>query len=80
MKIVYITGCTCDSLTIDGKESINIKVEDLQATIKKVVDKETDVGILQNILMDLMYHLGEPKDLGHCEECGDYIEQFTLEV
>lgn len=80
MKIVSTSGCTCDSLTIDDVESINMKVKDLQVVIKKIVDKETDVGVLQDILIDLVNSMGEYEDLGHCETCGDYIDQYTLEV
>lgn len=25
-------------------------------------------------------HLGEYKDLGHCECCGDWISNYTLEI
>lgn len=80
MKVVSVTGCTCDSLTIDGVESIDMKIEDLQAAIKKLIDKESDVAILQSILTDLVSDMGEIEDLGYCEECGDHIEQYTLEV
>lgn len=80
MKIVNISGCTCDSLTIDGKETVDMDIIDLQEAIKKVLDRETDIAILQSILMDLVNHMGEYKDLGHCDDCGDYIEQYTLEI
>ena len=80
MKVVSVTGCTCDSLTIDGVESIDMKVEDVQAVIKRVIDQETDMGILQSILVDLVSHMGEFEDLGYCEECSDHIEQYTFEV
>lgn len=80
MKIVSTSGCTCDSLTINDIETINIKAENLQAVIKVLIDRETDVGVLQDILRDLVTNLGEFKDLGHCETCGDYIDQYTLEV
>ena len=80
MKIVSVTGCTCGSLTVDGIETIDMKVEELQEVVKKVVEKTTDIGQLQGILIDLTSSMGEYKDLGHCDECGDYIEQYTLEV
>ena len=80
MKIVSTTGCTCDSLTIDDVETINMKVEDLQEVVKRVVEKTTDIGLLQNTLINLVECIGEYEYLGHCEDCNDDIEQYTLEV
>lgn len=80
MKIVSTTGCTCDSLTVDGVETINMKVEDLQEVVKKVVEKTTDIGLLQNTLINLVECIGGWEYLGHCEDCGDSIDQYTLEV
>ena len=80
MKIVSTTGCTCDSLTIDDVETINMKVEDLQEVVKKVVEKTTDIGLIQNTLINLVECIGEYEHLGYCEDCNDDIEQYTLEV
>lgn len=80
MKIVNVTGCTCDSLTIDGVETVDMKVEDVKEAIKKLVDKETDLGTLQSVLMDLVETQGDFEDLGHCEQCGDWITKYTVEL
>lgn len=64
MKIVSTTGCTCDSLTVDGVETINMKVEDLQEVVKKVVEKTADIGLLQNTLINLVECIGEWEYLG----------------
>ncbi len=80
MKLKYTTGCICDSLTIDGVETINMKVEDLQRVICKIINKEEDIAILQQVLINLIEANGEYKYLGHCECCGDYISNYTLEV
>lgn len=80
MKIVNITGCTCDSLTINDVETVDMKVEDVKKAIKKLVDKENDLGTLQSILIDLVESQGEFEDLGHCDQCGDWITKYTVEV
>ena len=67
MKIVSTTGCTCDSLTIDDVETINMKVEDLQEVVKRVVEKTTDIGILQNTLINLVECIGEYEHLVVCK-------------
>lgn len=80
MKIVNITGCTCDSLTINDVETVDMKVEDVKKAIKKLVDKENDLGTLQSVLIDLVETQGEFEDLGHCDQCGDWITKYTVEV
>jgi hypothetical protein len=45
-----------------------------------MLDRETDIATLQDVWMSLIEHLGEYKDLGHCECCGDWISNYTLEI
>ena len=80
MKIENITGCICDSLTIDGKETIDMSLEDIKEAIKKLVDYTNDLGTLQSVIMEIVETEGDYEDLGHCEECGDYISKYTLEI
>lgn len=80
MKIESISGCTCDSLTIDGVETIDMKITDVKETIKKLIDAETDLGTIQSILINLVESRGDFEDLGQCDECGDWITKYTLEV
>ena len=80
MKIESVTGCTCDSLTINGVETIDMDKEAIKDVIKKLIDKEDDLGTLQSILTDLVEIQGEFEDLGHCEQCGDWITKYTLEI
>lgn len=80
MKIESVTGCTCDSLTIDNVETIDMNRTEVQNTIKKLVDKEDDLGVLQSILIDLVESQGEFEDLGHCDQCGDWITKYTVEL
>lgn len=80
MKLKYVDGCICTSLTVDGVETIDMKPEDFKNVIHKLIDKETDRGILQTIFIDLMEDIGEFRDLGHCSQCGDWITEYTLEI
>lgn len=79
MKINYTLGCICDSLTIDDKESTDLSVDDIKDTIVKALKKINDVAILQEILITIA-ETGEYENLGHCDECGDYISSYTLEI
>lgn len=79
MKINYTSGCICNSLTIDDKESADLSVDDIKDTIVKALNKINDVAILQEILITIA-ETGEYENLGHCDECGDYISSYTLEI
>lgn len=80
MKIESVTGCTCDSLTVDNVETVDMDKEAVKDVIKKLIDKEGDLGTLQSILIDLVETQGEFEDLGHCEQCGDWITKYTVEL
>ena len=80
MKIESVTGCTCDSLTIDNVETVDMDKEAIKDVIKKLINREDDLGVLQSILIDLVETQGEFEDLGHCDQCGDWITKYTLEI
>ena len=70
----------CDSLTVDNVETVDMDKKDVKEVIKKLLDKESDLGILQSILIDLVETQGEFEDLGQCDECGDWITKYTVEL
>ncbi len=80
MKIESVTGCTCDSLTVDNVETVDMDKEAVKDVIKKLINREDDLGTLQSILIDLVETQGEFEDLGHCEQCGDWITKYTVEL
>ena len=80
MKIESVTGCTCDSLTVDNVETVDMDKEAIKDVIKKLINREDDLGILQSVLIDLVEFQGEFEDLGYCDQCGDWITKYTLEI
>lgn len=80
MKIESITGCICDSLTIDGVETVDMDINKVKEVVKKFIDSTNDLGTIQSILMDLVESQGDFEDLGTCEECGDWITKYTVEI
>ena len=42
MELIYTDGCCNNSLSIDGKESIDMNMEDFRKVIHKIVDKIED--------------------------------------
>lgn len=80
MKIENVTGCTCDSLTVDNVETVDMDKEAIKDVIKKLINREDDLGVLQSVLIDLVESQGEFEDLGHCDQCGDWITKYTVEL
>lgn len=80
MNIKYINGCIDDSLTIDNIESVELSSDIIKEAIIRLLDNENDIGTLQSILIDLIESQGDYEDLGQCEECGDWITKYTIEV
>lgn len=79
MKINYTSGCIWNSLTIDGKESIDLSPKVIKDAIVKALEKIDDIATLQDILTTVA-ETGEYEDLGRCEQCGDWITSHTLEI
>lgn len=80
MEIEYRTGCICESLLIDGRESIDMTTQEIRDVITKLLSITKDTGLLQDIIINIVESQGDWKSLGTCEECGDTIEQYTLKV
>lgn len=80
MKLEYTDGCVCTSLTVDGEETIDMNLNSLKEVINKLINRETDLGVLQDIWCNLVTSQGEYEDLGCCPNCGDYITKYTLEI
>ena len=83
MEIKYTEGCTAYSLTVDGKDTSDCEIRELQDVAHKVIDslnKESDRGTLQQFLIDI----AQIKDPGvfiyHCDQCGDDVYQYTFEL
>lgn len=74
MKLKYVDGCTCNSLTVDGIETIELPLQKVKDTL---IDKETDLGLLQSILIDFIETKGSYKYL---YTCSDSVYETTLEI
>lgn len=79
MELKYVTGCVCGSLTLDGVETVDLPIEKLQEALVKVI-KSSKEDVLQDILICIIEGQGEYKCLGSCEQCGDTIDEFTLNI
>lgn len=80
MKIEYNNGCNY-SLTIDGIETCDIPIEEFKNKLKYIIDKLDDAACLQDILKNIAELNGKYECSDEpCEDCGEYNENYTLEI
>lgn len=88
MKLFYGDYCTSSQVTIDDVDVTDLMADEkyseamplYKSAIIKWVESTDDIAELDNIFRYLMTNVGEYKDLGNCEQCGGYNEEYTLEV
>ena len=73
MIIRMVRGCICDSLSIDGKEEIDLTDEERQVVLKKIFEYIKPEH-LNNVVQDLVQIFGEYEcDDEPCGTCDDYV-------
>lgn len=78
MEIVYTEGCTVTGIEIDGEDVREIPVSRQREILRQVIDK-----IDENMLYDVFKAIalnGEYKHLYYCEQCGDDVVEYRLEL
>ena len=80
MIIRMVRGCICDSLSVDGKEEIDLTDEERQVVLNNIFEYIKPEH-LNNALQELVQLFGEYEcDDEPCETCGDYVETYTWEI
>jgi len=70
-----------DSLTIDGKDISEMSEDDIREVIKNIIEENVvESTSLIRILTDLTRSFGRYKFCYHCDECGDNVFEYELEV
>lgn len=80
MKIEYTEGCTCYGLDVDGKPFEDLDEAKKREVFNRMVEAILKDFDIQNITIDLLRQYGEYKYLYHCEQCGDSVCSYTLEI
>ena len=69
------------SLTIDGKDISGMSEDDIREVIKNIIEENVvESTSLIWILTDLTRSFGRYKFCYHCDECGDNVFEYELEV
>ena len=86
MEIKYTEGCISYGLTVDGKDTSDCKIKELQDMVHKVIDslnRESDRGTLQQFLIDIAQtnHIQSTVEfIYHCDQCGDDVYEYTFKL
>ena len=79
MKIEMISGCTLDSLTVDGVEVRELNDVEAKQVMYKIVSA-IPAKELCSILPNLLELFGEYEYKGKCDCCCDDIDKYTWEI
>lgn len=80
MKLEWTEGCTCYGLDVDEEPFNDLDaVKQVELLHSVVTMLSVDYGI-QDIIINLLRQYGEYKHIGHCDECGDNISSFSLDI
>lgn len=81
MELRYVSGCITYNLTIDGVEVSELPPYEIADVIRHLVGRCKDKAILQELLERLIESDKESVcDISHCDQCGDDIYSYTLEI
>lgn len=79
-RIVYTEGCVDTGLTVDGRLFNELPLEEQKVIMHKIIDSAPDSSYLQDMLIEYTQTAGEYEYLYTCEECGDSVCEWTLEI
>ena len=80
MELKKVDGCTAFSLTVDGKEEIDLTDEERQEVLNKIF-KALKLEDLNYLLQDLIPSFGEyGSEDEPCECCGDIVSWYTWNI
>ena len=80
MKLTYTEGCMAYNLDIDNKKIEDFTLQEQKDILKSLIDKHGDNSTTQNMIIDFLELNGIPEFIGHCDDCGDDVYEYTLEI
>lgn len=82
MRLQLVEGCICGSMTVDGKEEIDLTDAERQQAVNKIADWiRQHPEDLNYLLQDLIPRHGEYESDGQpCECCGDIVTTYTWDI
>lgn len=80
MRLKMVEGCTAWSMTVDGKEEIDMTDDERRDVLKKIFERLTPDD-LNYVLQALIKEFGEyDYDPEPCECCGDTVSWYVWDL
>lgn len=79
-RIVYTDGCVVSGLTVDDRRFDDLSLEEQKAIMHKIIDSAQGSSCLQGMLIEYVETAGEYEYLYTCEECGDSVCSWTIDM
>ena len=79
-RIVYTDGCVVSGLTVDDRRFDDLSLEEQKTIMHKIIDSAQDSSSLQGMLIEYVETAGEYEYLYTCEECGDRVCSWTIDM
>ena len=79
-RIVYTDGSVVSGLTVYDRHFDDLSLEEQKAIMHKIIDSAQGSSYLQGMLIEYVETAGEYEYLYTCEECGDSVCEWTLEI
>lgn len=80
MKLEYTEGCICYGLDVDGEPFNDLDEAKKREVFDRMVEAIFKDYDIQNITIDLLRQYGEYKHCFTCEDCGDSVCTYTIDV
>lgn len=80
MKLEVTEGCTAYSYEVDGEEWRDLTNDDRKYVLLNIINSQDNFDNCQHIFTSLVQEFGEYENLGSCDQCGDYVSRYTLEI
>ena len=80
MKHELTEGCTCTALFIKDIDVNELPIEEIRKAVVELILQVEDKEELIWTWRDLMTSIGYYEDLGHCDQCGDDISKYTVNI
>ena len=80
MKLEYTEGCICYGLDVDEEPFNDLDEAKKREVFDRMVEAILKDYDIQNITIDLLRQYGEYNHCFTCEDCGDSVCTYTIDV
>lgn len=80
MNLVLKDGCMLYNLAVDGREIEDFPKERMKEILKELIDDCPYEYVMTQMVKDFVRDNGKVVNVEHCNECGDSIYTYMIEL